>query len=72
MATIEAQMQQVLTTLTAIQTTLANPPAPPAPVIDFTPVLTPLATLQAAVTDIQNQLEMPPQPNPGPEPVSGS
>lgn len=42
-------MQAVQTTLTAIQGTLANPPAPPAPTVDFTPVTDAVAALSTKV-----------------------
>lgn len=55
--TIEAQVTAIQTTLTALQTAVAAIAAPPAPTIDFTPVLTVLAGLSTQLTDIQAQLE---------------
>jgi hypothetical protein len=53
----------------AILAAVSTPPVIPAPVVDFTPVLTAIAAVQAGITDIQGQVDEPPVSTPAPTPA---
>jgi hypothetical protein len=55
----------------AILAAVQNLSTPPAPTVDFTPVLTAIAAVDAKVTDIQGQIDEPVvAPAPSPEPAT--